>query len=49
MYMMKMEEMDIPQVIKDAAVQHAREGIPWLREELATPVDGPHQPAAPWF
>jgi hypothetical protein len=47
--MVKMDELDIDQVIKNAVTQYAREGISWLREDLATPVDALRPPEAPSF
>jgi hypothetical protein len=47
--MVNVEELDIDQVIMKAVVLYAQEGILSFREDLATPVDAPRQPKAPWF
>jgi hypothetical protein len=47
--MMKLETMVVDQAIVKAAVLYAQEGILWLREDIATPVDAVRRPEAPWF
>jgi hypothetical protein len=47
--MMKIETMEISQAITKSAVLYAQEGILWLREDMATPVDWERRPEAPWF
>jgi hypothetical protein len=46
--MMKVETMAIDQAIVKAVVLYAQDGIVWLKEDLALPVDAYRRPEAPW-
>jgi hypothetical protein len=44
----KSEEMDVDQKIRDAVALYGNEGIQWHRDAMATPDGAEYQPAAPW-
>jgi hypothetical protein len=46
--MVKLSDLEIDPMIRDAVILYAHEGIRWYRGLMATPAGGDYPPVAPW-